>query len=134
MSTRTLILVLLALESISAIAGGAMLMLDPSGGRIGLPLAFLKGTPFAHYFIPGLFLFLCNGVLGLITVVFTWKNAPIHPQLLFLQGSVLLGWLGIQLWLNPAFFLPHLHLPLFLISFLCIGYGSQRVFFGEKSK
>lgn len=62
-----LMLVLLFL-SVGALYGGYHLLTDPSGGSLGMPIAWLEPTGFSDYFIPGLILFTALGVLPLGTV------------------------------------------------------------------
>ena len=57
------------LQGISGLAGGCALLADPTGDLIGLPLAWLEGTPFSDYFVPGIILF---SVLGLGPLVVAW--------------------------------------------------------------
>lgn len=57
-----------AVLAVSATAGGAMLMLDPTGSSLGLPLAWLEGSPFADYLVPGLVLFGVFGIGSLVVV------------------------------------------------------------------
>jgi hypothetical protein len=45
--------VILALVSLNALAAGYGFMAQPDGTALGIPQAWLEGTPFADYFIPG---------------------------------------------------------------------------------
>lgn len=63
---------LLALHTflgIGAVAGGALLVIEPHGSLLGMDPAWLDGSPFRSYFIPGLVLFTLNGLLPLFTAV-----------------------------------------------------------------
>jgi hypothetical protein len=51
---------------ISAFAGGASLMLAPDGSLLDIKQSWLQHTPFSNYFIPGLLLFLLNGIFPLL--------------------------------------------------------------------
>lgn len=51
---------------IGAIAGGIMLIIDPTGDAIGLPNTLLEHSPFANFLIPGILLMLVLGVLPMI--------------------------------------------------------------------
>jgi hypothetical protein len=53
---------------ISAFAGGASLMLEPDGSLLGMKPGLLLHTPFSNYFIPGLLLFLLNGIFPLLII------------------------------------------------------------------
>jgi hypothetical protein len=62
-TARNFLITLLLFLGLSALGGGAMLIISPSGKLIGdLPLSFLDHSPFNDFLIPGLILFL---VLGL---------------------------------------------------------------------
>lgn len=63
--------ILQALVGFPALGGGGLLIADPSGGEIGLPVAWLASSPFADYLVPGVLLF----VLGLCHV------AGHHPHI-----------------------------------------------------
>src|SRR5260221_14569036 len=49
-------------------AGGGSLMLAPNGSLVGMKPDWLIHTPFANYFIPGLLLFLLNGIFPLLII------------------------------------------------------------------
>lgn len=51
---------------IGALAGGIMLIIDPTGDAIGLPNTLLEHSPFANFLIPGILLLLILGVLPMI--------------------------------------------------------------------
>ncbi len=57
-----LLMFLLLFQGISATPSGLILMIDPTGGMIRMPLDMLEGTPFSNFLIPGLILSI---VLGL---------------------------------------------------------------------
>lgn len=54
---------------ISAVYGGAILMLERANEPLGMPLDWLDNTPFRDYFVPGLTLFSVFGI-GSFVVVF----------------------------------------------------------------
>lgn len=54
------------LIGIGAVAGGLMLMIDPSGKMLNIPASLLEKSPFTHFLIPGMILFLMLGVLPLL--------------------------------------------------------------------
>ena len=72
--TATILLGLLLFQGVSALIGGSVLILDPSGGIIGMSTAALQGSPFANYLIPGLILFCVLGVLPMITAYGLWRR------------------------------------------------------------
>ncbi|MFZ4545624.1 MAG: hypothetical protein ACOYOA_16355 [Saprospiraceae bacterium] len=61
---RNILIALLLFLGISAMGGGAMLIISPSGKLIGgLPLSILAHSPFSDFLVPGIILF---SVLGLV--------------------------------------------------------------------
>lgn len=90
-------IILLLFNGIGAVYGGLLLIVDPSGTSIGLPLDLLGNSPFPNYFIPGLVLFIVNGLCSLITVglaAYKWNH---FPKAIFFQGMALITWLMVQL-------------------------------------
>lgn len=61
-----LLLALVGLLGVSGLAGGTSLILDPSGGIVGLSTAELAGSPFGDYLVPGIVLFVVLGVVPLV--------------------------------------------------------------------
>ncbi len=57
---------LLAFQGLSGTLGGILLVLDPTGRLIDLPISFLEGSPFHDYFIPGLILLILLGIYPLV--------------------------------------------------------------------
>jgi len=58
----------LAFLSISALFGGGVLIIDPTGSIIQMPLSMLEGTPFHDYAIPGYILFIILGIFPIPTI------------------------------------------------------------------
>jgi hypothetical protein len=56
------LLFLLLFLSLGALGGGGVLVIDPSGELIKMPITILKGSPFNNFLIPGLILFTVLGV------------------------------------------------------------------------
>lgn len=94
---RTISIFLLLFNAAGAVYGGILLMMDPSGGMLQLPQIYLEHSPFRDYFIPGLVLFCCNGLLSLFITALTILRTPRHPWWIMTQGAVLSGWLVIQM-------------------------------------
>ncbi len=98
---RTIAMILLALVGITAMFGGAALILDPSGHSMRLSTDGLAGTMFTNYRGPGIILFLLIGVLGLSVALLTAGNYKNSPVLIFYQGVILTGWIMAQIYLLP---------------------------------
>jgi hypothetical protein len=72
---RLALAILEGFGALTAIAGGIALMM----GEIQFPLAWLQGTPFSDYTIPGLVLFLVvgGGMLLAVTTVFLQREGAV---------------------------------------------------------
>ena len=94
---RVIAILLLLFNSIGALFGGWSFIHDPSGGDLKIPLIYLEHSPFNDFLIPGIVLFIVNGLFGLLTLVWTafeWKK---YAWLIILQGILLIGWIIVQM-------------------------------------
>lgn len=108
-----LLSVLVALQAVSGLGGGAVLVIDPSGGLLGMPLSVLRRGPFADFLVPGVILLLVLGVLPAVTAVALWARprwraaAPLERMLgghwswicAGVVGAGLLIWLAVEWWM-----------------------------------
>lgn len=69
------LLVLHVILGLGAIGGGVMLIADPSGEKMGMPLSVLERTFFSSYLIPGILLLLIFGVFPLL-VAYALRRQP----------------------------------------------------------
>jgi len=120
---RIFTIILLFILGIGALGGAWMLMTDPSGETLGIPLALLQTTPFKNYLIPGILLFTFIGLLSLYVMALGLKKSNKYPLYLIVQGGILFSWLTIELMINRNFYVHHLHIPLYLMGFIFIGMG-----------
>jgi hypothetical protein len=73
-TARNIHLLLLAFLALSAIGGGAALIISPSGKLLGgLPLSILKNSPFTDFLIPGIILFVVLGLFPAL-LLFALRN------------------------------------------------------------
>jgi hypothetical protein len=121
-----LLMFLLLFQGISAIPSGLMLVLDPTGGLMQMPLAMLKGTPFPNFLIPGLILGIVLGlgaffVLACLFTLPDWRWAqrvnPFKSQHWTWAASAAFG-LALMIWI--------------IVQVLMIGLGAfiQVLYFG----
>lgn len=104
--------ILVALQALSGLGGGAFLVIDPSGELLGLPLSVLRRGPFVDFLVPGLILMLVLGVLPAFVAAALWTR-PRWPALAPLErafgehwswvgagvvGVGLVLWLAVELW------------------------------------
>jgi hypothetical protein len=90
-------IILLLFNGIGALYGGWGLMTHPDGSSIKLSLHWLEHTPFRDYLIPGIILFITNGLFSLITVCMLLLRYRNYAWFVILQGLILSGWIVIQI-------------------------------------
>jgi hypothetical protein len=91
-----------------------------------MPLDFLKHSPFPDFLIPGIILFIFNGVFSFIIAVLTILKVKKYPWLIILEGCILTTWLTIQIIFVKMFY-PPLHVPYYLTGIFLIVTGSLLV-------
>jgi hypothetical protein len=81
---------------IGAAVSGLMLIVRPSGGLLQAPVEMLKGTPFPDFLIPGIILFLVNGVGQLVAAGITLRRHPMAALVGGVFGIALMIWVFVQ--------------------------------------
>ncbi len=71
-------------------------MMYPDGSGFGMPLSILAHTPFHDFLIPGIILFVANGLSSFIVCTALFLNVRYSWWLVLAQGVVLVGWIVIQ--------------------------------------
>jgi hypothetical protein len=93
---KSLAAFLLLFNGAGAIYGGGNLILHPDGSSIQLSVVWLEHTPFHTYLIPGIILFVVNGLFSIAALAALLVNHKDYPWLVIGQGVILLGWLAMQ--------------------------------------
>lgn len=120
---KILAVFLLVNLSIGAIYGSWVFISAPDGSKFNMTVDYLKNTPFKNYLIPGIILFIMNGLLPLSIVFILIMKKKIFPRLLIFQGLILIGWLTVEILFNKAFFMPLFHYPLYATAITLILIG-----------
>jgi len=101
-----------AFIGLGALGGGIPMVMDPSGGILGLPLDFLEGTIFPNYLIPGIFLLAVNGVGSIIGAGLSFVRNRYAKEIAIVLGVILMAWIVIQVntirsfhWLQVLYFI-----------------------------
>lgn len=138
-----LLTVLVTIQALSGLGGGLMLLLDPSGGLIGMPLNVLRNGPFTDFLIPGLVLLLVLGVFPALVAVGLWRRPPLpfagplerafgeHWSWIGsgVTGAGLLIWLAVELWVvGPSSLLLAYALLALAIIALALAPGTRRFY------
>ena len=115
---RVISIMLLLFNGIGAVYGSWHLVTDPSGGSLQMPLAWLQYSPFENYLIPGIILFLVNGVLSLTAASLVVFKVKFHPLAVMGEGCILFGWITVQvLMVRTIYFL---HIIFWIVGVLLI--------------
>lgn len=120
--------ILQAFIGIGAVAGGLGLMLNPSGGSLGLPLELLEKTPFSTYLVPGLVLFTVNGLGNLAGAVASFTRRRFAGEIAMALGAFLVAWILIQVyWMSGFHWLHWLYLGLGIVE-AALGWSVWRAY------
>ena len=81
-------IILLVFNGISALIGGILLIADPTGAYLDMPLDLLEHSPFKNFLIPGMLLLALNGISSLL-IAFTVATSRRHRfTLTAVQGVI----------------------------------------------
>lgn len=110
---------LLLINGAGAVYGGWNLMAYPDGSSIELSIEWLKPTPFSSYLIPGLLLFIFNGLLSFFVLGFILLRHKLAPLLIQMQGIILTLWILVQIpMIQKTYFLHWIMLSIGLLLIL----------------
>ncbi|HPS84371.1 MAG TPA: hypothetical protein PLA88_08650 [Bacteroidales bacterium] len=112
---------LLFFTAINALVAGALFIADPSGKLMGMTTAYLKDAPFSSFLIPGIVLFVVNGVLNISAGILTIRNHSAAARFVMLQGILLCGWIVVQILMVRD--INALHIIMFTIGSLLVLLG-----------
>jgi len=112
-------IIILFINALGALWGGGGLISDPSGTYMLMPIGLLEHSPFDNYLIPGIILFIANGLFSSYTLYMVFTRHTLYSRFIFLQGIILTMWIIVQVVLLQIFYMP-LHLPFFLMGFFLV--------------
>lgn len=110
---KTLLFVLIIFITITSTLSGILMIVDPTGGILKLPLTLLTGTPFKNYLLPGVLLSLVGSV-NLIALFYNIQRHPKRYNWAIAGGFLISGWIIMQMILIAA---------LFWLQFIYLGVG-----------
>lgn len=124
--------VLQAFIGVGAVAGGLVLVLDPSGATLGLPLDLLEETPFASYLVPGIVLVVVNGLGSLAGAAMSFTRLRYAGETAMALGAFLIVWILAQgYWMAGFHWLHWLYLSLGIVEAI-LGWSVRKKTEGEK--
>jgi hypothetical protein len=111
---RALLIFLLLFVALTAIPCGMMLVFEPNGSLLQLPLDVLGSTPFHSFLIPGVFLSIMVGGLNAIASVMCMFKKPFQYRWAMAAGVMLSLWILSQWAMISGFH---------WLQFFCFGIG-----------
>ena len=93
---KSCVVTLLLANGVGALFGGTTLIVHPDGSGIGLPLSILRYSPFVDFLIPGIILFVTNGVCSFIVLLIVLRKMPRSYLYVMAEGAILTGWIIVQ--------------------------------------
>jgi len=115
-----LTMVFQAFNGISAILGGIGLMGDPSGKALVMDTTWLENTPFTDFLIPGIVLFIVNGLGNLTGFILSIKKYRYAGHIAAVFGLIMIIWIFSQvLWIGYRSFLQPLYFTTGLVQMIC---------------
>jgi hypothetical protein len=96
---------------VGAVIAGLLLMISPEGKILHMPLDMLKRSPFSNFFIPGLILFLVNGLGNVAAGILSFGRHACSGYAGMVFGLGLMIWIFVQVsmiggghWLQYLYF------------------------------
>ncbi len=123
---RLITLLLLIVNGAGAITAGWSMIIDPSGKGLGLSPDYLSSSPFTDYLIPGILLWLVNGLIDSIVFLSTLFRFKNYPIMVIMQGVLLTGWISVQLMMVAFPYFLHFVLGAMGIFFIVSGYMMRK--------
>ncbi len=117
----TLAAALLLLNGIGALYGGINLILHRDGSSIQLSPHWLLHSPFTDYLIPGIILFVANGLLSISAFTALIMQLKNYAYFVLAQGAILTGWIVIQMYLIQTVHPLHLILGCMGLTLIILG-------------
>ncbi len=99
---KTILFILVSFIAITAVLSGLLMISDPGGGILNLPVRLLENTPFKNYMLPGILLTTLVGGVNLIAIFFNMQRHPSRYNWAMAGGFMICVWILVQLLLIQA--------------------------------
>lgn len=109
---RTILFILVSFIAVTATLSGLLMISNPDGGVMNLPLGLLELTPFKDYLIPGILLTVIVGGVNLLAVFYNLQRSRSRYDWAIAGGVIICGWIIVQIilistvhWLHIIYFI-----------------------------
>ena len=113
---------LLLCNGVGALYGGLILVASPSGVGMNLSLALLKDSPFGSFLVPGIILFIANGLSSVFALSAILSKNKQWAGWVMWQGAILVTWIMLQMALIRSANMLHAVLGMAGVMLIVIGY------------
>jgi hypothetical protein len=100
---KSILFILVSFIALTAILSGLVMISNPDGGILNLPLSLLYDTPFKDYKLPGTLLTVFVGGINLAALFLNLQRHPQRYSWSIAGGAVTSGWIIIQMILIGVF-------------------------------
>jgi hypothetical protein len=94
---RTILFLLVSFIAVAATLSGLMMISNPDGKAMNLPLSLLGTTPFKDYLIPGILLTVLVGCINLLAVFYNLQRSRGRYNWAIAGGMMIIGWIVAQI-------------------------------------
>ena len=99
---KSLLFILVSFLAVTATLSGLIMISNPDGGVMNLPLSLLDGTPFKDFLIPGILLSTIVGGVNFLAVFYNIQRHVNRYNWAMAGGIMISGWIVVQMILIQA--------------------------------
>lgn len=88
---------LMLFQGISGLFGGTVLVIDPTGELLQMPLSMLNGSPFESFMYPGIIFLTVLGAFPVVVFYGLWKRLNWTWTGALMVSTALLIWVGVEI-------------------------------------
>ena len=99
---KSLLFILVSFIAVTSTLSGLLMISNPDGGILNLPLSLLDGTPFKDFLIPGILLTTIVGGVNLLAVFYNMQRHANRYNWAIAGGIMISGWIIVQMILIHA--------------------------------
>lgn len=99
---KTILFILVSFIALTAALSGLVMISNPDGSILNLPISLLENTPFKNYRTPGILLTVLVGGVNLMAVFYNMQRHPTRYNWAIAGGCMISVWILIQLLLIQA--------------------------------
>ena len=116
---KLLLFILVSFVAFTTTLSGLIMISNPDGNTLNLPLSLLDGTPFKDFLIPGILLSTIVGGVNLLAVFYNMQRHVNRYNWAIAGGIMIGGWIIVQMILiRAAYWLHFLYLGIGILIIL----------------